>query len=119
MRPTQRTGLAIGVGLIVAVLVLNGADGFRQARQLHLDAYWVAHTSEVLEALALVLSDVKVAESSVRGYAITGEDRYLEPYRHARLSIDERVARFATLTLDNPPQQARIPELRQLVAAQF
>jgi PAS domain S-box-containing protein len=119
MRPSQRTGLAIGVGLIVAVLVLNGADGFRQARQLHLDAYWVAHTHEVLETLALVLSGVKDAETSVRGYAITGEDRYLEPYRRARSSIDERVARFATLTLDNPAQQARIPEFRQLVAVQF
>ena len=58
MRPSQRTGLAIGVGLIVAVLVLNGADGLRQARQMHLDSYWVAHTHEVLETLALVLSHV-------------------------------------------------------------
>src|SRR5271163_3468825 len=119
MRPSQRTGLAIGVGLIVAVLILNGADGFRQARQMHLDAYWVAHTHEVLETLALVLSGVKDAETAVRGYVITGEDRYLEPYRRARSNVDEWTQKFATLTLDNPVQQDRLPKLRQLGAAEF
>ena len=105
MRPSQKTGLAIGVGLIVAVLALNGADGLRQARQLHLDAYWVAHTHEVLEMLAQVLSGVKDAETGVRGFVITGEDRYLEPYHRSRSDVDERVAKFSGLTADNPAQQ--------------
>jgi PAS domain S-box-containing protein len=119
MRPSQRTGLAIGVGLIVAVLALNGADGLRQARQMHLDAYWVAHTHEVLETLAQVLSGVKDAETGVRGFVIVGEDRYLEPYRQARSSVDERVDKFAELVSDNPIQQAQLPTLRQLVATEF
>jgi PAS domain S-box-containing protein len=119
MRPSQRTGLAIGVGLIVGVLVLNGADGFRQARQMHLDAYWVAHTHEVLETLAQVLSGVKDAETGVRGFTITGEQRYLEPYRQSRALVDERTARLAELTLDNYVQQAQLPKLRQLVADEF
>jgi PAS domain S-box-containing protein len=119
MRPSQRTGLAIGVGLIVAVLVLNGADGLRQARQMHLDSYWVAHTHEVLETLALVLSHVKDAETGVRGYVITGDDRYLEPYRTARSRAGDGVEKFAGLTLDNPAQQERLPQLRQLIATEF
>jgi PAS domain S-box-containing protein len=119
MRPSQRTGLAIGVGLIVAVLILNGADGFRQARQMHLDAYWVAHTHEVLETVSQVLSGVKDAETGVRGYVITGEDRYIEPYHRARFDVDQQVAKFAGLTLDNPEQQSRLATLRQLIAAEF
>ncbi|HEV8000599.1 MAG TPA: CHASE3 domain-containing protein, partial [Planctomycetaceae bacterium] len=119
MRPSQRTGLAIGVGLIVGVLVLNGADGFRQARQLHLDASWVAHTHEVLETLAQILSGAKDAETGVRGFVITGEDRYLEPYRRARSSIDEQVEKGASLTSDNPTQQAQFPKLRALVTSEL
>ncbi|HET6326235.1 MAG TPA: CHASE3 domain-containing protein [Planctomycetaceae bacterium] len=119
MRPSQRTGLAIGVGLIVAVLVLNGADGFRQARQMHVDANWVAHTHEVLETLAQILSGVKDAETGVRGFVITGEDRYLEPYRRARSSIDEQVEKGASLTSDNPTQQAQFPKLRALVTSEL
>ncbi len=119
MRPSQRTGLAIGVGLIVAVLVLNGADGFRAARQMHLDAYWVAHTHEVLETLAQVLSGVKDAETGVRGYVITGEDRYLEPFRSSRSDVGARIEKFAGLTLDNPAQQDRLPELRRLITTEF
>jgi PAS domain S-box-containing protein len=116
MRRSQRTGLAIGVGLIVVVLALDAADGVRQARQMHHDAYWVAHTHEVLETLAQLLSGVKDAETGVRGYVIVGAESYLAPYRQARASVDERVDKLAALTADNPIQQAQLPNLRQLIA---
>jgi PAS domain S-box-containing protein len=115
MRRSQRTGLAIGIGLIVVVLVLDAADGIRQARQMHHDAYWLAHTHEVLETLAQVLSGVKDAETGTRGYVITGTDSYLVPFADARASVDERIEKFAALTTDNPVQQAQLPELRRLV----
>ena len=44
----------------------------------------VAHTHEVLDALEQLISTLKDAETGQRGYLITGEPRYLDPYELRR-----------------------------------
>ena len=79
----------------------------------------VAHTDEVLDALEGVVSTMKDCETGQRGYLITGEDRYLEPYNVAVTAIQDRVQRLKQLTEDNPRQQARIPLLEQQISAKL
>jgi PAS domain S-box-containing protein len=115
MRPVQKRGLVIGVSLVVGVLLGNGIVAFRQAARMHEDSSWVAHTHEVLANLSHFLSAMKDAETGVRGYLLTGEPRFLEPYQEARGEIGVAIDKFASLTSDNPAQQAHIPQLRKLV----
>ncbi len=119
MRPVQKRGLVIGVAFVIGVLLVNAGVAFRQAARMHEDSFWVAHTHEVLVSLTDLLSSVKDAETGVRGFLITGEPRYLEPYKSARLAIDGSIAQFATLTADNPTQQARVPRLKELAAEEM
>ena len=81
MRPIQKRGLVIGVAFVIGVLLVNAGVAFRQAARMHEDSFWVAHTHEVLASLTDLLSSVKDAETGVRGFLITGEPRYLEPYK--------------------------------------
>ena len=111
--------LVSGAGVVVALLVANVALTFTNIRQLHDDAYWVAHTREVLTGLENVLSLAKDAETGQRGFVITGEPRYLEPYNAALAAIDKQVDDLERLTEDNPHQQARFPELRGHIAAKL
>ncbi|HEX4326985.1 MAG TPA: response regulator, partial [Burkholderiales bacterium] len=46
-----------------------------------------------------------------RGYLLTGEERYLEPYNAARANLTEAFSKLGSLTADNPNQIARIQML--------
>jgi PAS domain S-box-containing protein len=116
MRPIQKRGLFVGVGLVIAVLIVNAGVAFRQAARMHADSSWVAHTHEVLASQGEVLSAMKDAETGVRGFLVTGQTKYLEPYENARREVEGSIERFAELTVDNPIQQSRVPRLKELVA---
>ena len=58
--------LVIGLGLIVVLLLVNAGIAYRNTRQLHNDAYWVAHTHEVLNSLDELLTTVLDAETGQR-----------------------------------------------------
>ena len=74
---------------------------------------WVVHTQEVLTAIEVVLAKVAGAESALRGYISSGDARVLEPLDRAERTIDTDLSRLAALTVDNPNQQAYLPQLRQ------
>ena len=118
-RPTFQKGLAIGAGSLVILLVFSAGLGYWNTAQLRENDAWVSHTNEVLDALESVLSTMKDAETGQRGYLITGEDRYLEPYNAALAAIQESVQRVKHLTEDNPRQQARIPLLEEQISAKL
>ncbi len=119
MRATFSRGLAISIGLVATLLILNGGLAYRNTRRLDEDARWVAHTHEVLDALQEVVSTVKDAETGQRGFLITGQAGYLEPYHAAVAAVPEQVEHVAELTADNPDQQARLPALRRHVTAKL
>ena len=111
--------LLVGAGVAVALLIANVALTFFNTRQLREHAQWVAHTYEVIAGLENVLSLAKDAETGQRGFLITGEPEYLEPYNAATTAIHEEVGELERLTADNPRQQARFPELRERIAAKL
>jgi signal transduction histidine kinase/DNA-binding response OmpR family regulator len=76
---------------------------------------WVSHTYEVIDSLRAVLTDAADAETGQRGYLLTRKPGYLAPYHTARAHIDRDLARFESLTRDNPAQQGRARQLRTLI----
>ena len=114
----QRGTLALtaGVAIIMAVLFANAVISYQNTQQLVSNNAWVQHTFQVISELELTLSLLKDVETGQRGYLITHDSVYLEPYQQAMSEIGGHVDRVATLTGDNEIQQHRIPQLRQLVA---
>src|SRR5262249_34975431 len=62
--------------------------------------------------LAEVLARVVDAETGQRGFVITGDDKFLEPYRVALADIDRVFTGVKQLTIDNANQQRRLGEIR-------
>jgi PAS domain S-box-containing protein len=112
-------GVLLGLAGVVILLVLNAWLSCQNVWQVKEDARWVAHTQEVLTSLENVLSLAKDAETGQRGYLITGDPSYLEPYQTAVASIHQQVDELERLTVDNPLQQARFPEVRQRIQAKL
>jgi PAS domain S-box-containing protein len=116
MERTFDKSVRVGVGLVVALLVVNAVLAYRNIRQLFEDAGWVAHTHEVLDLTGDVLRTLVDAESGQRGFLLTGKDNFLEPYDQALARLDQEMQSLKGKTQDNPRQQTRIEELEKLTA---
>jgi PAS domain S-box-containing protein len=93
----------------------NTALSYRNTVQLYAAAEGVAHSERVQAALEQVLTLAAEAETGQRGYVITGNERYLEPFTAAEQRIDAQVSRLAQLTRDNAEQEAEVPRLQRFV----
>jgi signal transduction histidine kinase len=102
-------GSALLLILILGLLPERSFNRARDAEQL------VTHTLRVLNASGLLLSVMEGAETGERGYLLTGEERYLQPYQSALSSYREASQNLRQLTLDDSVQQARIDKLDRLV----
>ena len=119
MRWSIGTKIGSAFGLALVAMIVVGAVSYDSTTKLIESAEWVRHTHEVLNGLDEVLSAFKDAETGQRGYIITGEARYLEPYEGARDVIDQKLKRLRELTSDNPNQQQRLTALEPLVSSKF
>jgi methyl-accepting chemotaxis protein len=108
-----------GFGLALIALAIVGAVSYDSTSKLIDSAEWVRHTHEVLEGLNGLLSGMMNAETGQRGYVVTGEARYLEPYQGAREAVDQKLKRLLELTADSPIQQRRLAALEPLVVTKF
>jgi CHASE3 domain sensor protein len=109
------TKIGVGFGLALVIFLFVGAISYRSTTQLTETAALVAHTHRVLETLEAVLSDMKDAETGQRGYLLTGQERYLEPFRAARATTQQDLKMLRELTADNVNQQQRLDLLDPLV----
>jgi len=105
----KRTTLAL-----IAVIVFFAVSGFvayQNIQTIREGNQKVIHSQQTVAALNEILSSIQDAETGQRGYLLTGNERYLEPYRSALASIPARVDRIKMLTSNDAGQQSRLREL--------
>lgn len=108
-----------GAGIVLAILLINALISYRATARLIDQERWVSHTHQVLTELEGIISTMKDAETGERGFIITGEQPYLDPYLAAVNQVHDRIQKLKQLTADNPNQQARIPLLQQKIDNQL
>jgi methyl-accepting chemotaxis protein len=116
MRWTVGTKIGGGFTLVMAILVFIGGASYRSTAKLNGNTWWMTHTHQVLENLAGVIQSLTDAETGQRGYMITGDETYLEPYHSGIAAVGQYMHEIRTLTVDNPIQQQRMDILEPLVA---
>lgn len=107
MKWSVGTKIGMGYGLALIILTIIGVVSYRSTTGLIENNDRVSHTHKVLQNLGDVLSLLKDAETGQRGYTITGEEPFLEPYQAAISQIGNVVKELRELTADNPNQQRR------------
>ncbi|HEX6945566.1 MAG TPA: CHASE3 domain-containing protein [Casimicrobiaceae bacterium] len=95
--------LLLGVILSMGILVFSEL-GFRRLETAN---RMMAGSLEMQSALHEVLALVVDAETSQRGYLLTGQPEYLDPYRAALPRIDERFQRLRELVATHADRQQR------------
>lgn len=111
--------LVLGIALVVLLIVGSAVVSAYNVQQLHADSRRVDHTHQVIATLESIIEKVRDAESGQRAYIITGNDGYFDPYRGTAAEAEDAVQRVASLTTDNPKQQALLPQLRERITARL
>ncbi|HSF03673.1 MAG TPA: CHASE3 domain-containing protein, partial [Solirubrobacterales bacterium] len=108
----NRVTLAFSVGaalllaiVIIAVGALTLAGKYESVRE----------TGRILDELDGLLLAVTDAEAGQRGFLMTADERYLEPYLAALGALDRHLGTLGRLTEGNPRLQPRVQALRPLI----
>lgn len=113
--------VALLSALPVTVVVVVGAFlSYRSHAILRQNRDLVVHTYEVMSATQRVLLAAEDAETGQRGFIITGDPAFLEPYRQAtQVTVPQELKNLEHLIQDSPRQQRRVLRLEQLLAEKF
>ena len=108
---------SFGLGLLILVVI--GLLAFTSLRKMINANYRVVHINQEIETLEEVLTLLDDAETGQRGYVISGEQRYLEPYEQSHKAIAQRLRALRVLLRDNPQQGQRLDRLTFLINSRF
>ena len=111
--------IAAGFALSFVLMATIGVMAYRSINTLANTSQVVAHTHLVLERLADVLNVLQDAEIGARGYIITGDESFLQPYQNAETKIVTVVNDLRALIADNPAQQKRLSQAEPIVMAKL
>jgi CHASE3 domain sensor protein len=111
--------LVAGFGLAALTLLLIALVSYRNANLLIETEHWVGHTHQVRARLVDLLSQLKDVEADLRGYVITGDESYLEPYKPALAGVRTALVDLKNLTSDNPNQQRRLASATPLIESKL
>jgi signal transduction histidine kinase/CheY-like chemotaxis protein len=103
--------LSRNVSLPLAVGVLSGAFFVVLISYLLSVIQWVEHTDRVINNINRSLKLSVDMETGMRGFLLTGDERFLDPYEVAKPSIIAELKGLEDLVADNPDQVDRFKRL--------
>src|ERR1700722_600964 len=113
------TGIALGLAGALVFFLISGGVAYFNLRTLRDDNQKIVHSHEVITTLDELLSGAQNAETGQRGYLLTNNEKYLEPYNAALIEIPPKLDQITELTRDNPAQKPRIDALRSHLGAKL
>jgi methyl-accepting chemotaxis protein len=108
-----RSKLAAAFSLILVMTVGAAWLSNRNLGTIETNEGWTTHTYQVLERMSAIIQDMVNQETGVRGYLVSGDDKFLAPFTGGKVDYDKDFAEVKRLTADNPVQQARLSELER------
>ncbi len=102
----------VAIAALVALLSINGIVAFAQIHRLRAHTNRVENSFTLLRQIEAIESTLKSAESGQRGFIITGEETYLEPYTAAVVALDSLLSQVTSLIMDD--DQSIVEKIREL-----
>jgi PAS domain S-box-containing protein len=91
------------IASILLTIISGGIKYYNVTEKIHTTTL-VTHTYEVMQESSELLNLLLEVEASQRGYILTLDSAYLDPYLSSLPLIDDKVNALLTLTADNPRQ---------------
>ncbi|GAB4055947.1 response regulator [Spirosoma litoris] len=111
--------LQIVFSISTFLLLISLLASFYSIQQLISNSKLVNHTNQVLIEAENIISFIKDAETGQRGYLVTLDQRFLQPYNGSFEKVETSYTHLQELTNDNPDQQKNLAEVKNLYDAKF
>lgn len=108
-------GAKIGIGYLFIILALAAAIFVVRAQIDKLEAemnFVAGHDMDVHDRANQIEKNAVDMETGQRGFIITGEDKYLDPYNKGKADWEANYQALYELVSDNPTQQAKLDEAK-------
>ncbi|MBK5541190.1 response regulator [Pseudomonas sp. TH05] len=105
---SRNISLPLGVGVLSAVFFVSLITYLLSVIQ------WVEHTDRVINNVNEASKLTVDLETGMRGFLITGDERFLDPYEVAKPRIIDELQSLQQLVADNPQQVDRFRRLEAL-----
>jgi signal transduction histidine kinase/CHASE3 domain sensor protein/ActR/RegA family two-component response regulator len=117
LRLNEKIPWAFALALLPLVIIVVAS--FRNMSALLEAAQLIRHTQDVKVSLGNLLAHVTDAQNGMRGFLITGNETFLEPYHNAVAIIDQDVTDLQRLIAGNAEQGRRLDAVKSIVADQL
>ena len=111
--------LQIVFSFSILLLFFSLLASYYSTQKLINNSELVNHTNEVLIEAEAIMSHMKDAETGQRGYLVTSDPQFLDPYNGAYEKTTDSYNNLVELTADNPVQQKNLREVKALYEAKF
>lgn len=106
--------LLISFAAVVLVLITLSVIVFVNVSSYVTSNTWNIHTYEVLSELEGITTSMVNMETGQRGFSITGDEKFLDPYNQGKSAFDTHFNKVKELTIDNATQQANLEKVKEL-----
>ncbi len=106
---------AVSIFSIVLVFLIVGFICYQSLLKIDTDESWVIHSYQVSSDLDVLISDLENMETGQRGYVITGQQIFLEPYNAGLADVNKEFVLLQKLTSDNAVQQKNLAQMSPLI----
>ncbi|MCL1037266.1 diguanylate cyclase [Shewanella submarina] len=100
---------------LMAISVINFSLISSMAKTSEEDYNWVTHTHVVMQHGENLLGEIRDAETGQRGYLLTGDPRYLEPFFSGVQRSKQELKVLLDKTRDNTEQQQKLERIQNLI----
>jgi methyl-accepting chemotaxis protein len=113
MKLNFRTQLLLPTIIALALMFVLSGIVFFNVKSLINNTYWVDHTYDVIGKSNALLSYMVDQETGMRGYAVSGDEEFLDPYKEGGERFKEEIAELKNTVNDNPTQVGRLNEIEK------
>lgn len=111
--------IRVGYGTAFFLLLISYLLTLYANRQLLNQSQLVDHTNKVIIHLETMLSSIKDAETGCRGYVITRDTEFLEPYRQSKSTVDSLFKFLRDEVTDTKSSKERLDGLYRTINKKF
>ena len=102
--------LAVIVGLAIGAMLVTIGDMRHAARMAR-------HSAQVIAGANLAEKQLLDLETGARGFALTRDEQFLQPWRSARAALPRTTENLSALVADKPAQEALVQQLASGIRA--
>lgn len=118
LNKTRRIQLLVATGFFLPLVALFMATlmTYATTRQMWDAFQWVPFLQKVESSLSDLRVSIENIEMGQRGYLLTGQEKFLEPYDKARRALPDQINQVRILTSEEPMLKVHVTRLESMIS---